>query len=76
MCGIAGIIHFEGLQDASGKTVQSMLDVLRHRGPDGEGLYCDRQLAFGHRRLAILDLSDNGKQPFISRDGRFAITYN
>lgn len=76
MCGIAGIIHFEGLQDASGKTVQAMLDVLRHRGPDGEGLYCDRQLAFGHRRLAILDLSDNGKQPFISRDGRFAITYN
>lgn len=76
MCGIAGIIHFEGLQDASNKTVQSMLDVLRHRGPDGEGLYCDRQLAFGHRRLAILDLSDNGKQPFISRDGRFVITYN
>lgn len=76
MCGIAGIIHFEDLQDASGKTVQAMLDVLRHRGPDGEGLYCDRQLAFGHRRLAILDLSDNGKQPFISRDGRFVITYN
>lgn len=51
---------------------------LRHRGPDADGFWSDRDagVAFGHRRLAIIDLSDAGRQPMLSSDGRFVITFN
>jgi asparagine synthase (glutamine-hydrolysing) len=49
---------------------------LRHRGPDGEGFFDDGDLALGHRRLAILDISDAGRQPMTSRDGRWTIVLN
>jgi asparagine synthase (glutamine-hydrolysing) len=53
-----------------------MTDALAHRGPDGEGSYVDGSLGLGHRRLAIIDLSPAGRQPMLTRDGRYAITYN
>jgi asparagine synthase (glutamine-hydrolysing) len=55
-----------------------MCEALRHRGPDGHGVWEDRNapLVFGHRRLAILDLSPTGRQPMESRSGRWVITYN
>jgi len=51
---------------------------LRHRGPDADGFWSDRDagIAFGHRRLSIIDLSDAGRQPMLSSDGRFVITFN
>ncbi|MGY4374576.1 asparagine synthase (glutamine-hydrolyzing) [Bradyrhizobium sp. i1.3.6] len=51
---------------------------LRHRGPDADGFWSDRDagVAFGHRRLSIIDLSDAGRQPMLSSDGRFVITFN
>ncbi len=52
-----------------------MLDCIRHRGPDGEGAYADERVLLGHRRLAIIDLSDDGVQP-MTYAGRYTITYN
>jgi asparagine synthase (glutamine-hydrolysing) len=59
MCGIAGIV---GAIDPSGADMRSMLRALTHRGPDGEGIFKDAQVAFGHRRLSIIDL-EGGRQP-------------
>jgi len=72
MCGIAGVI---GDLRAS-ELVRGMIEVQRHRGPDGEGLFTGDDIALGHRRLAILDLSDRGAQPMTSADGRFTIVLN
>ena len=72
MCGIAGIIGA-----ASGDDLGFMTDALRHRGPDGEGHWCDRDkgVYLGHRRLAILDLA-GGNQPMWTGDGRVGIVFN
>lgn len=53
-----------------------MTKAIAHRGPDGEGLYVDRFVGLGHRRLAIIDLSPAAHQPMVTSDGRFAISYN
>ncbi|MBM6901498.1 asparagine synthetase B, partial [Gemmiger formicilis] len=57
------------------RTVQAMAELIRHRGPDGEGLYADARAALGHRRLAIIDL-DGGPQPMFNEDGRLAVVFN
>jgi asparagine synthase (glutamine-hydrolysing) len=74
MCGIAGVYRTDG--PASGEQVERMLDVLVHRGPDGSGVLVEGGVGLGHRRLAILDLSDAGAQPMADPTGRFVITYN
>ncbi|MGO9512629.1 MAG: asparagine synthase (glutamine-hydrolyzing) [Steroidobacteraceae bacterium] len=70
MCGIAGIIGSR----ASIDTVNLMTERLRHRGPDGEGVWSEPGVVLGHRRLAILDLSPNGAQPMTL--GSQVLTYN
>ncbi|CAN5243364.1 asparagine synthase (glutamine-hydrolyzing) [soil metagenome] len=75
MCGIAGILNLDGTP-ASSALVQRMTDAIAHRGPDGEGVWCEGTIAFGHRRLAIIDLSAAGHQPMATPDGRYIITYN
>ncbi|WP_430397223.1 asparagine synthase (glutamine-hydrolyzing) [Ferrovibrio sp.] len=75
MCGIAGLLNLDQ-QPASPVLVRAMTDALAHRGPDGEDIYTDGALGLGHRRLAIIDLSPGGRQPMLTQDGRYAITYN
>ncbi len=77
MCGIAGIWNFKGA-DVATQAIERFTDSLAHRGPDGRGIWRHEEagLALGHRRLAILDLSDNGKQPMGYLQGRYWITYN
>jgi asparagine synthase (glutamine-hydrolysing) len=72
MCGITGYIGIN-LKDKS--ILKQMTDVIMHRGPDGEGHYYSRDFALGHRRLAILDLSEEASQPMHYLD-RYIITYN
>ena len=75
MCGIAGVVNLDGsavLQDG----IKAMNDAIRHRGPDGEGVWIDGAVGFGHRRLAIIDLTPTGHQPMISSDNRYVLTYN
>src|SRR5487761_2462700 len=70
MCGIVGIIGAR----ASGQTAAAMAATLRHRGPDGEGVFEEPGAALAHRRLSILDLTDGARQPMLQDD--FALTYN
>ena len=75
MCGIAGIVRTDGAP-AEQAEIQSMTDVVAHRGPDGQGHFLDGPVALGHRRLSILDLSDHGRQPMHYADGALVMTYN
>lgn len=79
MCGIAGILQSShASRRADLAAISQMTASLRHRGPDGDGSWLDRDagIALGHRRLAIVDLSDAGRQPMVSESGRFVITFN
>ncbi len=75
MCGIAGILTTETCSEES---LKKMTDAIAHRGPDGEGHWLDSEskVALGHRRLSIIDLSDNASQPMHSSDGRYTIVFN
>ena len=75
MCGITGIFNIDGAP-VSISLIRKMTDKIAHRGPDGEGYYTDSFIGFGHRRLAIIDLSPLGHQPMQSEDGNYIITYN
>jgi asparagine synthase (glutamine-hydrolysing) len=72
MCGIAGVIG----DRRAAELVRGMIGIQRHRGPDSEGYFASEDVALGHCRLAILDLSELGAQPMTSEDGRFTITFN
>ncbi|MDB5959351.1 MAG: asparagine synthase [Massilia sp.] len=74
MCGISGIINKDGSAVDPG-AIRAITDLVAHRGPDGEGFYFGGSFAFGHRRLAIIDVSAAGKQPMAYLD-RYVITYN
>jgi asparagine synthase (glutamine-hydrolysing) len=75
MCGIAGIFHLSG-KPASEREINKMAEALAHRGPDGSGVFVQNNVALGHRRLAILDTSELGKQPMASKDGQWMVTFN
>lgn len=79
MCGIAGLLRPGGGDDSLlSATARRMAETLAHRGPDAAGLWTHAPagIAFGHRRLSILDLSEAGAQPMRSECGRFAVTFN
>lgn len=75
MCGITGIFNLNG-KPVSPVNLRKMTDAIAHRGPDGEGFYTDSFLGFGHRRLAIIDLSSAGHQPMMTKDRNYVIIYN
>src|ERR1017187_3283697 len=75
MCGIAGFVNKGGLP-AAVNLLRQMTALVGHRGPDGAGHYIHGNLGLGHRRLAIIDLSEAAKQPMHSRDGRLTIVFN
>src|SRR5579862_5077960 len=72
MCGIAGQLRFP---TADLQTVRRMTAALAHRGPDGEGFHADGPIAFGHRRLSIIDLA-GGAQPMFNEDGAVCVIAN
>ena len=76
MCGIAGIFDSRGRASEHEAVVRRMNEIQKHRGPDDEGLFSDAHCVLGHRRLAIIDLSSDGHQPFTSADGRYHLVYN
>lgn len=77
MCGIAGILRFNS-KPVENREIKRMTDVISYRGPDGEGQWINagKNMGFGHRRLSIIDLSENGKQPMHYAEGRYTITFN
>ncbi len=76
MCGITGYINLKKQVPLS--VIKSMTDSLIHRGPDGGGTYIseNKHIALGHRRLSLLDLSENGKQPMKDNSGEIIVTFN
>src|SRR3954447_2842705 len=73
MCGIFGEVAYQG---GAGRSMGPALAAMRHRGPDASGEWTDGVCALGHRRLAIIDLSDAGRQPLDNEDGTVWITFN
>ncbi len=75
MCGIVGIWRFDG-QPVDPDALGRMRDTLVHRGPDDSGLWADGPVGLGHRRLSIIDLSEAGRMPMGSPDGRVQAVFN
>lgn len=79
MCGIAGIfLHPEKSDPRKLATIAQLTATLQHRGPDASGTWIDAEggIALGHRRLSIVDLSEAGKQPMLSRDKNLVMSFN
>lgn len=76
MCGIAGFVSADPRVMPDFAAVERMTDAMRLRGPDAKGLWKVPGAAFGHRRLAILDLDARANQPMTSCDGRYTIVFN
>ena len=79
MCGIAGIfLHPEKSDPRKLATIAQLTATLQHRGPDASGTWIDVEggIALGHRRLSIVDLSEAGKQPMLSRDKNLVMSFN
>ncbi|MHB1591125.1 MAG: N-acetylglutaminylglutamine amidotransferase [Sulfuricella sp.] len=75
MCGICGELRFDNASPDSA-VIRRMSEKLARRGPDHEGLISDGPLAFGHRRLAIIDLSPSGDQPMVDQELRLSLVFN
>ena len=75
MCGIVGFTTPGQDPAAAKQIVQGMADLIRHRGPDGEGCYADGTAALGHRRLSVIDLAGGG-QPMLNEDGTLVVVFN
>lgn len=78
MCGIAGELAFHGAAPVARERVDAMRDSMAHRGPDGAGTWVseDGAVGLGHRRLAVIDLSDAAAQPMAGGDGRLRLVFN
>jgi asparagine synthase (glutamine-hydrolysing) len=75
MCGVAGFVNLDGAPGDE-RVVRQMTAAVAHRGPDGEGIFVDGPVALGHRRLAILDLSQAGAQPMENEEGDIQLVFN
>ena len=77
MCGIVGICNLDHPESTlSREVLDAMTDAVKHRGPDGRGVYLAPGIGIGHRRLSILDPSSAGRQPMSAQNGQVWITYN
>ena len=72
MCGISGLVLREGSR-VDPEVVKRMSHQMRMRGPDAEGIDIQNQVALIHRRLKIIDLSDQANQPFLASDSRVRV---
>src|SRR5512136_2448944 len=75
MCGIIGVLNQTFQPPIEENILRTMLEMIRHRGPDGFGIYRDARIGMGNARLSIIDLS-GGDQPIGNEDGTLWIVYN
>ena len=75
MCGIAGELRFDGIAPVR-ETIERMSARLARRGPDGSGYWQNGPVAFAHRRLAIIDLSERSHQPMVDAASGLALVFN
>ena len=72
MCGIVG---FVGARNDARDVLQAMMDLIAHRGPDGQGQFVEGPAALGQRRLSIIDL-EGGRQPMYNEDENLVVVFN
>ena len=75
MCGISGVFYFHKERVVDKILLKRMTDIIRHRGPDGEGFYINNNIGLGHRRLSIIDLQ-TGDQPMFNADQNIVLVLN
>lgn len=75
MCGICGVLNLSPSERTDRTVIQQMLEMVRHRGPDGFGIYIDENIALGNSRLSIIDL-DTGDQPICNENETLWIVFN
>lgn len=75
MCGITGVFSFDRTQEIDNNVIRNMTNSISHRGPDGEGIFTNKNVGLGHRRLSIIDLT-TGDQPMFSHNKDIAIVFN
>ena len=75
MCGLVGILRRDG-EPADARSIDRMLAPMLHRGPDGRGSWAENEVALGHLRLSILDLSERASQPIATAGGEAVLVYN
>jgi len=75
MCGISGIYRFDN-KKVNELDIESQLNLIRHRGPDGSGIYVNDNIGLGHVRLSILELSEAGAQPMKDENDEYVLSYN
>ncbi|UCH54487.1 MAG: N-acetylglutaminylglutamine amidotransferase, partial [Pseudomonadota bacterium] len=75
MCGICGELRFDGMAPDLA-AIARMTAALARRGPDHEGAHSDGPIAFGHRRLAVIDLSESSDQPMVDSELKLAVVFN
>jgi asparagine synthase (glutamine-hydrolysing) len=75
MCGICGIINYNNQAVQEGQ-LRQMMQIMKHRGPDDEGVYVENNIGLGFVRLSIIDLSQAGHQPKVSSDGNYVVVFN
>ena len=75
MCGICGIIRFDN-SPVEEAPIRKMMSIMKHRGPDDEGVFIENNLGLGFVRLSIIDLTRAGHQPMLSKDGRYVLIFN
>src|SRR5690349_20123743 len=75
MCGIAGFINTQQSIEEADRLIDAMCKVIRHRGPDDQGVWVGDGVALGMRRLSIIDLS-GGHQPIFNEDGTVLVVFN
>jgi asparagine synthase (glutamine-hydrolysing) len=76
MCGIVGKVHFDPENPVDPRQMRTMADSVQHRGPDDDGIWTERNVGLGHRRLAIIDLSPTGRNPMGNEDETVWIVFN
>ena len=76
MCGIAGIFTLNSSHKNKLSNIAAAIKAIAYRGPDAEGIFTDEHIALGHRRLRILDTTDNARQPMSTSDGKLIICFN
>src|SRR5262249_30352184 len=76
MCGIAGIVSFSEKGNPTLQRIEEATKCIALRGPDGQGIFRDRNVTLGHRRLAVIDTSAAANQPMYDESGRYAIIFN
>ena len=76
MCGICGKVYTDSSKKVDPELIERMCSVIRHRGPDDAGRFMQGNVALGHRRLSILDVTSAGHQPMANEDGTLRIVFN